>query len=114
MASPKFHFLLQQRGATIMEDVMSKQKYREVLGRCICKYLDETESTDILQEFENSKEIIDKTNKMGGDVFSNPAIQKLEDDAFELIKLTIKNLKLHTKQMIPLWLIKSGETNRKK
>jgi len=95
-----------------MEDVMNKKKYREVLGRCICKYLDEIEPTDILQEFENSKEIIDKTNKMGGDVLSNPAMEKLDDDAFELIKLTIRNLKLHTKQMIPLWLIKSGGTHR--
>ena len=97
-----------------MEDVMSKKKYREVLGRCICKYLDEIKPTDIFQEFENSKELLEKIEKMGGDVFSNPAMQKLDDDAFELIKLTIRNLKLHTKQFIPLWLIKSGETNRKK
>ena len=80
----------------------------------IYKYLDNINPTDILLEFENSKEIQEKTRKMDGDIFSNHRIQKLEDDAFKLIKLTIRNLKLHTKQFIPLWLIKSGETNRKK
>ena len=97
-----------------MEDIISNRKYREVLGRCICKYLDKIETTDILQEIEDSKEIVKKTRKMGGDVFSNPSIKKLDDDAFELIKLTIRNLKLHTKQFVQLWLIKSKETNRKK
>lgn len=81
------------------------QKYRKILAREFCKYLDEIEPTDILQDFECSKEVEEKMNQLGGDIFTNLEIEKFDKDAEELIKMTIRNLKKHVNQMLPLYVL---------
>ena len=84
---------------------MNQKKFRKVLAEVINDALDDIEETDILNAFEDSGEIVNLTQSMDGDVFTNPEIDKLEEDAFKLIKQTIRNLqKVVTKEM-PLWII---------
>jgi len=85
--------------------IMNQKKFRKVLAEVINDALDDIEETDILNAFEDSGEIVNLTQSMDGDVFTNPEIDKLEEDAFKLIKQTIRNLqKVVTKEM-PLWII---------
>jgi len=84
---------------------INKFKYRKVLAKKICEYLDEIETTDILQEFEDSKEVQELVKRMGGDVDTNIEIEKFDRQAEELIKMTIHNLKKQVKDMLPFYIL---------
>jgi len=88
-----------------MVRIMNQKKYRKILAEIISDALGEIEETDILEQFENTDAIVNLITSMDGDVFTNPSIEKLDEDAFNLIKQTIRNLQKVVIKELPLWVI---------
>lgn len=89
-----------------MRNLLDQNAVRKVLVKHFNNELDKIEPTDILQNFENDKFIQEKVKKLGGDVFTNPKIEKFDDDdSLKLIEMSIRNCKLHIEQFLPLWLV---------
>lgn len=88
-----------------MKNLLDQDAVRKVLVKHFNNELDKIEPMDILQNFEDDKFIQEKVKKLGGDVFTNPKIERFDDDSLELIEMSIRNCKLHIEQFLPLWLV---------
>ena len=84
---------------------MNQQKYRKILAIVINENIDTFDYTDLLCEFESTKEVENKMSKLGGDIDTNPKIKQFDKEASDLIKQTLRNIQLYVKENLPLWII---------
>lgn len=93
-------------------DLLDQDSVRKILVKYFNNELDKIEPTDILQAFESDKQIQEKVKRLGGDVFTNPEIEKFDDDALKLIEMSIRNCKTHIEQFLPLWLVEYSDRRK--
>lgn len=96
-----------------MKTLLDQNAVRKVLVKHFNNELDKIEPTDILQNFEDDKFIQEKVKKLGGDVFTNPKIEKFDKDSLELIEMSLRNCKVHIEQFLPLWLVEYSDRRKK-
>jgi hypothetical protein len=87
-------------------DLIDHEKIRKIVVEYINHALDNIDVDEICCQIECNE----KLNKFiqtreKGDIDNNPKIAKFDRQLLRLIKLTFRNLKRHTKQMVPLYLV---------
>lgn len=86
-------------------ELIDDDRIRKLLAKKIIHELDNIDPTDILADFECSDSLSKIIWREKGTVDSNPRIKKLDIQALKLIKMTIRNLRRHVRQYVPLWII---------
>ena len=87
------------------KEIINQKKYRNILANIICENISMFDESDLLCEFETNLEVSKKLDKYKGDIYSNPIIEKFDDDAYKLIEMTLRNIQRFVKKNLPLWII---------